>query len=36
MADYDPPTVETYGSIEELTQTNYDGGYGTKDGEMLD
>jgi hypothetical protein len=28
MADYDPPTVETYGSVEELTQTAGDGGYG--------
>jgi hypothetical protein len=24
MEDYDPPTVETYGSVEELTQDNYD------------
>lgn len=28
MADYNPPTVETYGSVEELTQVGYDDGYG--------
>ncbi|MFC6875369.1 lasso RiPP family leader peptide-containing protein [Halobellus marinus] len=36
MADYDPPTVETYGNVEELTQRGHDGGYGKNGGEILD
>jgi hypothetical protein len=28
MHDYELPSVKTYGSVEELTQTDYDGGYG--------
>ncbi|WP_435093008.1 hypothetical protein [Halorubrum sp. N11] len=28
MKDYAEPTVETYGSVEELSETNNDGGYG--------
>ncbi|WP_254839553.1 lasso RiPP family leader peptide-containing protein [Natronomonas marina] len=32
MKDYDPPTVETYGSVEELTQQGYDDGYGDNGG----
>jgi hypothetical protein len=32
MADYDPPAVETYGSVQKLTQQVYDGGYGNNGG----
>jgi hypothetical protein len=28
MHDYESPSVKTYGSVEELTQEDYDGGYG--------
>jgi hypothetical protein len=31
MADYGPPAVETYGSVEEPTQDSYDGEYGKND-----
>lgn len=29
MEDYESPSVETYGSVEELTQDSHDGGYGS-------
>jgi hypothetical protein len=32
MEDYEPPSVETYGNVEELTQGNYDDGYGNNGG----
>jgi hypothetical protein len=27
MHDYEPPTMETYGSVETLTEANMDDGY---------
>ncbi len=33
MKDYAEPTVETYGSVEELSESGHDGGYGEDDGD---
>lgn len=33
MKDYAEPTVETYGSVEKLSETNNDDGYGMGDGD---
>ena len=32
MTDYEPPTVETYGSVEELTENGPPGEYGRPPG----
>lgn len=31
MKDYVEPTVKTYGSVEELSESGRDGGYGEED-----
>lgn len=33
MKDYAKPTVETYGSVEKLSESGHDGGYGGRGGD---